>query len=96
MPTDGQYAKESSWPEVERDHAAVITYLDAYVGELMALLDTTHQSNNTLVIFASDNGAHLEGGHDYLFFNSTGGWCRPVWMVTDACWLRVLLVCCHE
>lgn len=25
------------------------------------------------VFFASDNGAHLEGGHSYHFFNSTGG-----------------------
>lgn len=26
-----------------------------------------------MIFFASDNGAHLEGGHDYHFFNSTGG-----------------------
>ena len=26
-----------------------------------------------IVFFASDNGAHLEGGHSYTFFNSTGG-----------------------
>ena len=31
VPTDGQYGNKSSWPEVERDHAATITYLDAYV-----------------------------------------------------------------
>ena len=39
VPTDGEYANHSDWPEVERDHAAVITYLDAYVGEMIALLE---------------------------------------------------------
>ena len=38
MPSDGQYASHTDWPEVERDHAAVITYLDGYVGDLLALL----------------------------------------------------------
>jgi len=72
VPTDGEYVNET-WPEVERDHAAVITYLDAYIGELMDLLQTKGIEHNTITFFASDNGAHLEGGHDYLFFNSTGG-----------------------
>jgi arylsulfatase A-like enzyme len=72
VPTDGQYTNQS-WPEVERDHAAVITYLDTYVGDLIALLDSLGIANETIVFFASDNGAHLEGGHNYHFFNSTGG-----------------------
>ena len=73
VPTDGQYAKHTDWPEVERDHAAVITYLDGYVGDLMKLLVELDIDEETIVFFASDNGAHLEGGHDYHFFNSTGG-----------------------
>ena len=73
VPSDGQYAVHSDWPDVERDHAAVITYLDNYVGELVQTLKTTGVDESTLVFFASDNGAHLEGGHDYHFFNSTGG-----------------------
>ena len=72
VPTDLQYA-EKNWPDVEKDHAAVITYLDGLVGELVAELKHLGVEKNTLVIFASDNGAHLEGGHDYHFFNSTGG-----------------------
>ena len=71
VPSDGRYASES-WPEVERDHAAVITYLDNCVGELIAELKTGGLYYKTLIFFASDNGA-LEGGHDYHFFNSTGG-----------------------
>ena len=72
VPSDGRYASET-WPEVERDHAAVITYLDNCVGELIAELKTGGLDDKTLIFFASDNGAHLEGGHDYHFFNSTGG-----------------------
>ena len=43
------------------------------VGRLMATLQDLGLDNNTAVFFASDNGAHLEGGHNYTFFNSTGG-----------------------
>jgi len=72
VPTDLQY-DNASWPNVERDHAAVITYLDSKVGDVMARLDALGVDDNTLVIFASDNGAHVEGGHKKQFFNSTGG-----------------------
>merc|ERR1719191_668457 len=72
VPTDLQYANKS-WPDVEKDHAAVITYLDGKVGDLMQRLKQLGVDDNTLVFFASDNGAHLEGGHSHLFFNSTGG-----------------------
>ena len=73
VPTDGEYASRSAWPEVERDHAAVVTYLDGKVGELMSTLEELELEESTLVIFASGNGAHHEGGHSHLFFNSTGG-----------------------
>ena len=73
VPTDGEYAPRTAWPEVERDHAAVVTYLDGKVGELMSTLEELELEQSTLVIFASDNGAHHEGGHSNLFFNSTGG-----------------------
>lgn len=73
VPTDGQYSKFKSWPDVERDHAAVITYLDAKIGDLMDRLSSLGVDKNTLVLFASDNGAHIEGGHKKEFFNSTGG-----------------------
>lgn len=73
VPTDERYANETSWPIVERDHAAVITYLDKHFGALMRKLTDLKVDNNTIVFFASDNGAHKEGGHDYLFFDSSGG-----------------------
>jgi len=72
VPTDLQYA-DKPWPDVEKDHAAVITYLDGKVGDLMLRLKRLGVDEQTLVIFASDNGAHLEGGHSHTFFDSTGG-----------------------
>ena len=72
VPTDGQYGNEP-WPNVEKDHAGVIVYLDNYVGEIMATLRELSIDDDTIVFFASDNGAHLEGGHSVEFFNSTGG-----------------------
>ena len=59
VPSDGQYVNKTSWPEVERDHAAVVSYLDNYVGDLVALLDETGISNDTIVFFASDNGTSI-------------------------------------
>lgn len=53
--------------------AAMIENLDNQVGEILQALDATGVADNTLVIFASDNGAHLEGGHNPKFWNSTGG-----------------------
>merc|ERR1712070_1243910 len=72
VPTTYNY-NNASWPDVERDHAAVITYLDNKVGDLMRRLKNLGVDDNTLVLFASDNGAHVEGGHKKEFFNSTGG-----------------------
>lgn len=53
--------------------AAMVSRLDAYVGEIVAKLDELGLTENTIVIFSSDNGSHLEGGADPAFFNSSGG-----------------------
>lgn len=49
--------------------AAMVTRLDAYVGEVIAQLESQGIADNTLVIFTSDNGPHTEGGADPDFFN---------------------------
>jgi arylsulfatase A-like enzyme len=51
----------------------MMEYLDTSVGEILALLDELEIEDNTIVMFASDNGAHKEGGHRPAFWNSTGG-----------------------
>lgn len=53
--------------------SATITYMDAKFGELMAAVSQQGADSNTVTFFASDNGAHNEGGHNHLFFASTGG-----------------------
>lgn len=52
--------------------AAMITRLDAYVGEIFGKLKEKGLSENTLVIFSSDNGPHMEGGADRDFFYPNG------------------------
>jgi arylsulfatase A-like enzyme len=52
--------------------AAMMEHLDNEVGEVLALLAELGIDDNTLVMFASDNGAHKEGGHNPAFWNSTG------------------------
>ena len=55
--------------------AAYLTYVDHYIGELVAFLDEMGQLDNTLIITVSDNGASPEGGpngsfNENLFFNN--------------------------
>lgn len=52
--------------------AAMITRLDAQVGEIFAALEEKGLADNTLVIFTSDNGPHEEGGADPDWFNRDG------------------------
>lgn len=59
----------------ERTHsqfAAMITRLDAYVGEIVDKLAQMGLDKNTIVIFSSDNGPHEEGGADPDFFGRDG------------------------
>jgi len=52
--------------------AGMVTRLDRHIGQLLALLKELGIDKNTLVSFTSDNGPHLEGGHDPRFFDSNG------------------------
>ena len=65
----------SRYNPVEHTHAqfaAMITRLDAYVGEIVALLKRKGLYDNTIVVFTSDNGPHEEGGADPEFFGRDG------------------------
>ncbi|AWW32075.1 N-acetylgalactosamine-6-sulfatase [Echinicola strongylocentroti] len=59
----------------EKPHAAfaaMVKVLDDQVGEIMRTVDSLGIANNTLIIFTSDNGPHIEGGGDPEFFDSNG------------------------
>ena len=50
----------------------MVTRLDKQVGDVLNKLEALGLAENTLVIFSSDNGPHLEGGADPDFFDSNG------------------------
>lgn len=54
-------------------YAAMVGRLDQYVGEVRKQVEALGIADNTLILFASDNGPHKEGGNDPLFFNSSAG-----------------------
>ena len=54
--------------------AAMVTRLDTYVGQIVDKLKELGLYDNTILIFASDNGPHMEGGADPDFFDSNGPW----------------------
>ena len=52
--------------------AAMVVRLDQYVKEISNKLKEMGIDDNTVVMFTSDNGPHLEGGADPHFFDSNG------------------------
>ncbi|SIO15250.1 arylsulfatase [Algoriphagus halophilus] len=61
-----------SQPYPHATFAAMVERIDRYVGEVLDKLEENGLSENTLIIFSSDNGAHQEGGADPEFFDSNG------------------------
>jgi arylsulfatase A len=62
-----------SQAEPKAAFAAMVNLLDDQVGEIVAKVRALGLAENTLIVFASDNGPHREGGHDPDYFNSSGG-----------------------
>ena len=58
--------------ETHAAFAAMVTLLDRQVGELFAKLKELGLDKNTIVLFSSDNGPHVEGGADPDYFDSNG------------------------
>ncbi len=52
--------------------AAMMENLDNQVGELLGMLVELGVDENTMVILSSDNGTHIEGGHNPQFWDSNG------------------------
>lgn len=71
IPDFGMY-QDKDWPDAQKAHAAMITYLDQDIGVILKKLSALQIDNRTLVIFTSDNGPHAEGGADPDFFDSNG------------------------
>lgn len=67
--TNGGYTSQQ-YPRAT--FAAMVTRLDLYVGQVLQQLKAQGLDKNTLIIFSSDNGPHIEGGADPQFFQSSG------------------------
>ncbi|MCG8527597.1 MAG: arylsulfatase [Opitutales bacterium] len=65
--------KYESQKEPRVAFAAMISLLDDQVGEIVEKLESLGISEQTLIIFASDNGPHQVAGGDPDFFNSNAG-----------------------
>jgi arylsulfatase A len=60
-------------PSPRRGYAAMVTRFDRDIGRILSLLDELDLSDDTIVMFSSDNGPTFNGGSDSTFFESTGG-----------------------
>ena len=57
IPSTEPYS-DRDWPEKAKKYAAMVHRLDRDVGRITALVDELGIADNTLLIFASDNGGH--------------------------------------
>jgi len=66
----GQY-QDKPWPDLMKKYAAMVSWMDADIGRVMAVLKELGVDENTLVIFTSDNGPADKKLDE--FFGSRGG-----------------------
>lgn len=77
-PKGGDYGPDMNIPGYQSvkypraTYAAMVENLDRHVSEIIEKLEMLGIRENTIIVFASDNGPHLEGGNDPDFFNSNG------------------------
>ncbi len=74
-PIDGKISPTYAgrdWPVVEKTFASMLERIDENVGRVLATLQRLGLADHTVVCFTSDNGPHREGGHNPLFFHSSG------------------------
>ncbi|MBI4877775.1 MAG: arylsulfatase [Acidobacteria bacterium] len=69
VPRDEWYSREN-WSGEDKLYAAMVTWMDRGIGEVMALLKELKIDDNTIVFFSSDNGAGHKAGIPR--FHSTG------------------------
>jgi arylsulfatase A-like enzyme len=71
IPSYGQYATRD-WSDPDKGLAAMVSRLDADAGALVSQTDALGLARDTLFLFTSDNGPHVEGGNTPGFFASSG------------------------
>ncbi len=71
VPDLGIY-KDKDWTKQDKGQAAMVTYLDDMVGQVVARLEKHGLIDDTIIFFTSDNGPHSEAGNNPTFFNANG------------------------
>ncbi|MFD8634040.1 sulfatase-like hydrolase/transferase [Streptomyces sp. NPDC059533] len=71
IPDVGAYAAQS-WTQANKAHAAQISHLDAQVGAVVDRLKALGIAERTVLLIASDNGPHEEGGVNPDLFDANG------------------------
>lgn len=64
------YDGQESWTPDTKRYASLITHMDAAIGRLLKELDDLDLRKNTLIIFASDNGAAIQAPLQILNCNA--------------------------
>lgn len=65
------YDDETAWDMDAKRYAALVTHMDQAIGRLLTALDSLGLRENTLVIFASDNGPAVQA--PLILFNCAAG-----------------------
>jgi arylsulfatase A-like enzyme len=70
-----------SWSTAEKQHVGMIRRIDNSVADILQLLKDLNIDNNTLCVFASDNGPHYEGNdpRDFESYANMEGIKRDIW-----------------
>ncbi len=71
VPDYGIY-KDKNWSNQNKGQAAMVTYLDDMVGQVVKRLEMHGLIEDTVIFFTSDNGPHSEAGNDPSFFDANG------------------------
>ncbi len=71
VPDYGIY-KDKNWPLAQKGHAAMISRMDSDIGKIVEHLQNLGLTENTVIMFSSDNGPHKEGLNDPDFNDSNG------------------------
>ncbi len=72
---NGPEYREGPYESQEETHAAfaaMVEVLDTQIGEIVKKTEELGIADNTIIVFTSDNGPHLEGGADPEYFDSNG------------------------
>ncbi len=64
---------DKNWPIAKKKMAAMVSLMDDDIGRIIDLVDKLGIGEDTIILFASDNGPHSEGGASPHYHNSSAG-----------------------